>query len=72
MTVQDVVADGDKVWARSLARVRHPRTGELVSFTVFDMCRFQDGRIGERWGVPDRFALLHQIGALPPREVPQS
>jgi hypothetical protein len=26
----------------------------------------------EHWGVPDRFALLHPLGALPPREVPQS
>jgi len=38
-----------------------------VTLTVFDLCRFEDGRIAEHWGVPDRFALLHQIGALPPR-----
>jgi predicted ester cyclase len=67
MTVEEMVVDGDKVWARSLARARHPGTGELVSFTVFDVCRFEDGRIVEHWGVPDRFALLHQFGALPPR-----
>lgn len=72
MTVQDMMLDGDKVWARSLAQVRHPGTGELVSFTVFDVCRFHDGRIVEHWGVPDRFALLHQLGALPPREAAQS
>jgi ketosteroid isomerase-like protein len=72
MTVEDMVVDGDRVWARSMARARHPRTGELVSFTVFDLCRFQDGRIVEHWGVPDRFALLHQLGALPPREVASS
>lgn len=72
ITVEDMVVDGDKVWARSVARVPHHATGELVSFTVFDLCRFRDGRIVEHWGVPDRFALLHQLGALPPREAAQS
>lgn len=71
MIVEDMVVDGDKVWARSLARVPHPHTGELLSFVVFDLCRFQNGRIVEHWGVPDRFSLLHQLGALPPREAAQ-
>jgi predicted ester cyclase len=68
MTVEDMVADGDRVWARTLARVTHPGTGESLSFTVFDVCRFADGRIVEHWGVPDRFALLFQLGALPRRK----
>lgn len=64
MRVEDLVEDGDKVWARSIASGTDPRTGEPVSITVFDLCRFEDGRIVEHWGVPDRFALLHQTGAL--------
>lgn len=67
MTVEDVVVDGDKVWARSMAKTIHPATGAEASVTVFDLCRFESGQIVEHWGVPDRFALLHQIGALPPR-----
>ena len=70
MSMEDAVIDGDKVWARSVARAVHPATGEEVTLTVFDLCRFEDGRIVEHWGVPDRFALLHQIGALPPRPEP--
>ena len=66
MTVEDLIVDGDKVWARSLARAPHPGTGAELTITVFDLCRFEDGRIVEHWGVPDRFALLHQLGALPP------
>jgi len=66
MAVEDMGSDGDMVWARSVVTVPHPGTGEVVSFTVFDACRFSDGRIVEHWGVPDRFALLHQLGALPP------
>jgi predicted ester cyclase len=72
MTVEDIVVDGEKVWARSVARTVHPATGAEVTITVFDLCRFEDGRIVEHWGVPDRFALLHQIGALPPRPVANS
>lgn len=67
MVVEDLVADGDKVWARAVARTTHPATGAELAITVFDVCRFEDGRIVEHWGVPDRFALLHQLGAIPPR-----
>jgi predicted SnoaL-like aldol condensation-catalyzing enzyme len=68
MTVEEMAVDGDKVWARSLIRAPHPAGGAPLSITVFDLCRFEDGRIVEHWGVPDRFALLHQLGALPHRK----
>lgn len=68
MTVEDMVVDGDKVWARSVVSAPHPGGGAILSITVFDVCRFENGRIAEHWGVPDRFALLHQLGALPSRE----
>lgn len=68
MSVEEMTVDGDKVWARSVVRAPHPAGGAPLSITVFDVCRFEGGRIVEHWGVPDRFALLHQLGALPPRE----
>ena len=58
---------GDTVWARSKATGVDPRSGKPVTIDVMDICRFADGKLVEHWGVPDRFALLHQIGALPPR-----
>lgn len=64
MSVEDLVVDGDKVWARSVAQGTDPRTGRTLTLTVFDICRFQGGKIVEHWGVPDRFALLHQAGLL--------
>jgi len=67
MEVEDLVEDGEMVWARSTARGTNPATGGTLEFTVMDVCRFEDGRIVEHWGVPDRFALLHQLGALPAR-----
>jgi ketosteroid isomerase-like protein len=66
LTVEDLVEDGDKVWARSRCTGTDPRSGKPISMTVIDICRFESGKLVEHWGVPDRFAMLHQIGALPP------
>ena len=74
MTVEAVVTDGDLVWGRATARGTHlgpfmgmPPSGKKFAIQVFDMCRFENGRIVEHWGVPDRFALMAQLGALPGR-----
>lgn len=40
-------------------------TGKPIVITVMDVCRFERGKIVEHWGVPDRFALLAQLGLLP-------
>jgi predicted ester cyclase len=71
LTIEEMVLDGDKVWVRSTARGTNlgpfmgPPSGKRVEVTVFDLCRVQDGRVVEHWGVPDRFTLLQQIGRLP-------
>jgi ketosteroid isomerase-like protein len=65
-TIEAVVETGDTVWARGKATGVDPRSGKPVSIDVMDICRFADGKLVEHWGVPDRFALLHQLGALPP------
>ncbi len=66
LTVEDLVEDGDTVWARMRGTGREARTGRAVSFLVVDICRFDDGRLVEHWGVPDRFAIVHQAGLLGP------
>jgi predicted ester cyclase len=35
-----------------------------MEITVMDVCRFENGQIVEHWGVPDRFAVLMQLGLL--------
>ncbi|SDK01786.1 Ketosteroid isomerase-related protein [Bradyrhizobium sp. Rc2d] len=55
----------DTVWARCRATGTDPGSGKPVAIDVLDICRFKNGKLIEHWGVPDRFALLHQIGALP-------
>ena len=70
VSVQDLSAAGDKVWARLLARGTHqgnglgPATGRTFAIDVMDLCRFQDGLIVEHWGVPDRFGQMQQLGLL--------
>lgn len=80
LTIEDMVADGDKVWARMTGRgtdskgfMGRPPTGKSFAITVIDICRFENGKIVEHWGVPDRFHQLVQLGVLPrPQERPAS
>ncbi len=65
LTIEDIVADGDKVWARMIARGSDLRSGVPIEMSVMDVCRFEDGMMVEHWGVPDRFAMLHQLRLLP-------
>ena len=72
LTIEDMVADGDKVWARMTGRGTHgkglmgrPPTGRSFAITVIDVCRFENGKIVEHWGVPDRFHQMVQLGLLP-------
>jgi predicted ester cyclase len=71
LTIEDSVADGDKVWIRMVARgtntgpMMGPPTNKPMTITVFDTCRFENGKIVEHWGVPDRFAQMAQLGLLP-------
>lgn len=77
LTIDDMVANGDKVWIRmtasgtNLGPLVGPPTGKSMSITVMDVCRFENGKIVEHWGVPDRFAQMAQLGLLPqPGEQP--
>ena len=71
LTIEDLVADGDKVWGRMTARgtnlggLMGPPNGRSFEIIVMDVVRFKDGKIVEHWGSPDRFAQLHQLGLLP-------
>lgn len=71
VTIDEMIANGDRVWARSTARATHslpfmgPPTGKSFAIIVFDELRFANGKIVEHWGSPDRFAMLAQLGLLP-------
>jgi steroid delta-isomerase-like uncharacterized protein len=72
LTIEEVNASGDKTWARITARGTHlapfmgrPPTGNSFAVTIVDICRFENGRIAEHWGVTDRLGLMRQLGLLP-------
>jgi len=72
LTIEEMVADGDKVWARMTCRgtdskglMGRPATGKSYVITVFDEVRLENGKIVEHWGVPDRFHQMIQLGLLP-------
>ena len=71
-TIEDIVAEGDRVVARWRARATHlgeyvgvPPTGKEVEFTGISMYRIEGGRIAESWTVEDELGLMRQIGAVP-------
>jgi predicted ester cyclase len=73
LTIQDLASSGDTVWGRMTGRGTHkgrfgpmPPTNRTFEITVIDIMRFKDGGIVEHWGVPDRMALLEQLGMKPP------
>lgn len=72
LTIEDMVADEEKVWARMIGRgtdskgfMGRPPTGKSFAITVVDVCRLENGKIVEHWGVPDRFHQMAQLGLLP-------
>ncbi len=72
LTIEEIIAVGDKTWARITGRGTHkgpfmgiPPTGKPIAVTVMDVCRFEGGKIVEHWGVADQLAVMAQIGALP-------
>ena len=72
-TLEDVVAEGDKVAARFTMRGTHtgpfmgiPPSGKPFSVTSMGIYRIANGQIMEEHGLPDMLGILQQIGAVPP------
>jgi predicted ester cyclase len=72
ITIDEVVADGDKVWARQRGGgtnlgsfAGHPPTGVAMKIDVIDICRFEEGKMVEHWGVPDQLGAMQRLGLLP-------
>jgi steroid delta-isomerase-like uncharacterized protein len=68
MTVEDMVAEGDKVFIRctmqGIQRAEFmgiPSLGKPMLVPVADLMRFEGGRIVEHWGLMDSGMLLQQL-----------
>jgi predicted ester cyclase len=71
-TIEDQIAEGDKVMTRFTARCTHrgefmgiAPTGKHVTFTGLFVSRFEEGKIAETWMYVDTLSLFQQLGAFP-------
>jgi steroid delta-isomerase-like uncharacterized protein len=71
VTVEDTVAEGDKIVARCTVRATHTGEGlgvnptnRPVEFTGMCMLRVKDGRIVESWNSFDFLTMMQQIGLV--------
>jgi steroid delta-isomerase-like uncharacterized protein len=72
-TVEDLMADGDKVVARVSIRGTHQGafrgiapSGKQIEVTGINIFRIANGKLMEHWGLTDRLAVLQQLGVVPP------
>ena len=70
--IEDLVAEGDKVVARTTMRGTQrgeffgiPPTGKTVEGAGVHVMRIADGKIAEHWGSNDDLGLMRQLGAIP-------
>jgi steroid delta-isomerase-like uncharacterized protein len=71
VTVEDLIAEGDKVVARNTVTGTHrgefmgvAATGKSVTYNEIFIFRFAGGRVVETWGVVDVLAQMKQIGVV--------
>ena len=73
-TVEDMIAEGDRVVSRYTFRGTHrgtwitgtPPTGKHITISGNEIFRIVDGRIMEHWSEFDTLGALQQFGVVPP------
>jgi steroid delta-isomerase-like uncharacterized protein len=71
-TIEDIIAEGDKVAVRWTNRGTHvgafiglPATGKAFVIAGIDIHRLREGQLAEHWHVVDLLGQLQQLGILP-------
>jgi predicted ester cyclase len=74
-TIEDIVAEGDKVWIRVTYRGTHTGkylglapTGKKITFTAVQIYRIVAGKVVERVSVSDSLNFLKQLDVIEPTE----
>ena len=74
-TIEDLVAEGDKVVSRLTFRGTQtgdlmgiPATGKTVTISETIIDRFADGKIVESWRLFDQMGMMQQLGVIPAPE----
>lgn len=73
VTIEDMIAEGDKVVARLTITGTHKGefmgrapTGKQVTLGVVDILRIAGGKAAERWGQMDMLGIMQQLGVVTP------
>ena len=76
LTVDDQIAEGDKVVTRLTVQGTHLGeyqgilpTGKPIIVGLIDIVRMRGGKCVERWGELDALSLLEELGAIPAPEM---
>ena len=71
-TIEDVIAEGDKVMTRVTARgtflgecIGYQPNGNVIEISGIAVHRIENGRLAEHWAHADIAGFMHQIGATP-------
>jgi predicted ester cyclase len=71
-TIEDQIAEGDRVVTRWTARATHtgpfqgmPPTGRQVRMAATDVDRIANGKVVECWSQMDDLSLMQQLGVVP-------
>lgn len=72
ITVEDLIAEEDMVWARITWQGVHsgdmrgiPATGKQIAISAFLIERIRDGEIVEHWSLFDQMSMMQQLGLVP-------
>jgi predicted ester cyclase len=75
ITVEDQIAEGDKVVTRWTGRGTHqgefmgvPPSDNRVEITGITINRVSEGKLAEAWAIYDALGMMQQIGAMPSPE----
>ena len=70
-TIEDIIAEGDKVWVRVKVTGTHTGefrglapTGKKITVTYVGIHRIADGKVVERWSVYDMLDFYKQLGVV--------
>jgi steroid delta-isomerase-like uncharacterized protein len=71
-TIDDILAEGDKVAYRFTLRATHSGswrggapTGKSITVTGTEIARIRDGKFAESWANTDALGLVQQLGLIP-------
>ncbi len=70
-TIEDIIAEEDKVWVRLAYTGTHKGefmglspTGNKITTKAVDIYRIAKGKLAEYWNVTDNVSLFKQVGAI--------